>query len=76
MKKITNADNLDLDYGLLMRKVIADQVMQQLEDTIEYFEGDLTKVLINPIPNPSTTYFFPPADNPVISNLLMNFNRL
>lgn len=58
MKKITNADNLDLDYGLLMRKVIADQVMQQLEDTIEYFEGDLTKVLINPIPNPLHHLFF------------------
>lgn len=43
MKK-TTAENLDLDYGALLPEAVADELMRQLEDRVEYYEGELTKV--------------------------------
>lgn len=42
-RKIT-AEGLNLDYTILLPKVSADQVLRQLEETLEYFTGDLAKV--------------------------------
>ncbi|XP_077282959.1 DNA oxidative demethylase ALKBH2-like [Arctopsyche grandis] len=52
-RKIT-AEGLNLDYTILLPKVCADQVLRQLEETLEYFTGDLAKVKVfgrwHPIP--------------------------
>lgn len=42
-KKIRN-EGLDLDYSVVLPKNVADEFMSQLEDTIEYYQGNLTKV--------------------------------
>ncbi|KAJ8917631.1 hypothetical protein NQ315_000115 [Exocentrus adspersus] len=45
MKK-TEAENLDLDYALLLPGGVADELMRQLENSVEYYEGELTKVKV------------------------------
>ncbi|EFA10619.1 DNA oxidative demethylase ALKBH2 isoform X2 [Tribolium castaneum] len=45
MKKIT-AENLSLDYFLLLSRNVASELMQQLEDSVEYLDGDLSKVRV------------------------------
>lgn len=40
----TTAENLDLDYGALLPGAVADELMRQLEDGVEYYGGELTKV--------------------------------
>ncbi|CAH1971931.1 unnamed protein product [Acanthoscelides obtectus] len=41
-----SGDRLDLDYGIVLPKTVANQVFKYLEDTIEYYEGELTQVRI------------------------------
>ncbi|KAF5291201.1 hypothetical protein FQA39_LY14443 [Lamprigera yunnana] len=41
-----SGDGLDLDYSLFFQKTVADKIMAQLENDVEYYEGDLTKVKI------------------------------
>jgi hypothetical protein len=42
-KKIT-AERLDLDYVVLFSKDIASEILNQIENSVEYLEGDLSKV--------------------------------
>ncbi|KAK4876172.1 hypothetical protein RN001_012594 [Aquatica leii] len=44
-KKISR-EGLDLDYSLLFPKRLADEIMTLLENDVEYYDGDLTKVKI------------------------------
>uniref|UniRef100_T1IXF6 DNA oxidative demethylase ALKBH2 n=1 Tax=Strigamia maritima TaxID=126957 RepID=T1IXF6_STRMM len=44
-KKITKQD-LDLDYGIVFEKSIADQIFQHLEKQTEYYSGDLAKIRV------------------------------
>lgn len=44
-QKITN-ENLDLDYVKLLPTRVADTLFAKLEDTIEYYNGDLAKVCL------------------------------
>ncbi|XP_031351617.1 DNA oxidative demethylase ALKBH2-like isoform X2 [Photinus pyralis] len=39
-------EGLDLDYALLFSKRLADRIMNQLENDVEYYSGNLTKVKI------------------------------
>lgn len=41
----TTGEGLNLDYAVLLPGHLADQLMARLEDTVEYYKGDLTKVL-------------------------------
>lgn len=43
MKKVSG-ENLDLDYTVLLSTRVADELFQRLEDELEYYEGDFTKV--------------------------------
>ncbi|RZC34506.1 alpha-ketoglutarate-dependent dioxygenase alkB -like 2-like, partial [Asbolus verrucosus] len=45
-KKKTTAENLDLDYIVLLPKTLASELLKQLEDTVEYLDGDLSKVKV------------------------------
>lgn len=40
----TSKEGLDLDYCLLLCKSVADELFTKLEDTVQYYDGDLTKV--------------------------------
>lgn len=42
-RKIT-AEGLNLDYAIILSKVSGDRVLRELEQTLEYFSGDLAKV--------------------------------
>lgn len=46
MKK-TVAEGLDVDYVQLLPKVLADELFQQLQENVEYLQGDLSKVKIS-----------------------------
>jgi hypothetical protein len=49
-----SAEDLDLDYTMLLPKSLADQLLQHLESELEYFSGDLARVYVygkwHPIP--------------------------
>ncbi|KAG5868638.1 hypothetical protein JTB14_032799 [Gonioctena quinquepunctata] len=59
MKK-TEGENLDLDYAVVLPKTLADELFDQLQRTVEYYEGDLTKVRVfgkwHPIPRQQVAY--------------------
>ncbi|XP_074700789.1 DNA oxidative demethylase ALKBH2 isoform X2 [Strix aluco] len=38
------AEGLSCDYRLLFSKAEADEIFQQLEEEVEYFEGEMTKL--------------------------------
>lgn len=40
----TSKESLDLDYCLLLCKSVADELFTKLEETVRYYDGDLTKV--------------------------------
>lgn len=42
--KKTTGEGLDVDYGLLLPKHLADELMDQLRETVEYYDGELAKV--------------------------------
>lgn len=42
----TVKDGLDLDYAVVLPKQLADELLMQLEETVEYYSGELTKVSI------------------------------
>lgn len=42
-RKIT-AEGLNLDYAIILPKVSGDRLLLELEQTLEYFAGDLAKV--------------------------------
>lgn len=42
-KKVTK-EGLDVDYAVVLPKKLADELLIQLEETVEYFSGELTKV--------------------------------
>lgn len=52
-RKIT-AEDLDLDYTMLLPSSLANQLLQHLESELEYFSGDLARVHVygkwHPIP--------------------------
>ncbi|NWW73758.1 ALKB2 demethylase, partial [Climacteris rufus] len=54
------AEGLSCDYRILFGKAEADEIFQQLEKEVEYFEGDLTKLHIfgtwHKIPRKVATY--------------------
>jgi hypothetical protein len=58
-KKIT-AERLDLDYVVLFSKDIASEILNQIENSVEYLEGDLSKVKVfgkwHPIPRQQAAY--------------------
>lgn len=37
-------EGLDVDYAVVLPKKLADELLIQLEETVEYFSGELTKV--------------------------------
>lgn len=49
-----SAEDLDLDYTMLLSRSVADQLLQHLESELEYFNGDLARVHVygkwHPIP--------------------------
>lgn len=45
-KKIKR-EGLDLDYAVVLPKVLADELLVQLEEAVEYYSGELTKVCIS-----------------------------
>ncbi|XP_044271765.1 DNA oxidative demethylase ALKBH2-like isoform X2 [Tribolium madens] len=45
-KREIRAENLHLDYFSLLSSDVASELMQQLEDTVEYLTGDLSKVKV------------------------------
>ncbi|NWS39606.1 ALKB2 demethylase, partial [Probosciger aterrimus] len=54
------AEGLRCDYRLLFGKAEADEILQQLEEQVEYFEGEMTKVHVfgkwHDIPRKQVTY--------------------
>ncbi|NXW16321.1 ALKB2 demethylase, partial [Circaetus pectoralis] len=54
------AEGLSCDYRLLFGKAEADEIFQQLEEEVEYFEGDMTKLHVfgkwHDIPRKQVTY--------------------
>nr|XP_022916098.1 DNA oxidative demethylase ALKBH2-like [Onthophagus taurus] len=41
-----SAEGLDLDYSLIFNKQLASDIFLKLEDSIQYYTGDLTKVKV------------------------------
>lgn len=39
-------ENLDLDYVLLLPKLVASSLLQSLEEEVEYFTGDLARLRV------------------------------
>ncbi|KAM6317958.1 DNA oxidative demethylase ALKBH2 [Podargus strigoides] len=54
------AEGLDCDYRLLFGKAEADEIFQQLEEEVEYFEGEMTRLHVfgkwHDIPRKQVTY--------------------
>ncbi|NXG48164.1 ALKB2 demethylase, partial [Psilopogon haemacephalus] len=54
------AEGLSCDYRLLFGKAEADEIFQQLEEEVEYFEGEMTKLQVfgkwHDIPRKQVTY--------------------
>uniref|UniRef100_A0A7N4V011 DNA oxidative demethylase ALKBH2 n=1 Tax=Sarcophilus harrisii TaxID=9305 RepID=A0A7N4V011_SARHA len=54
------AESLDCDYTVLFAREEADELLQKLEKEVEYFEGDLARVLVfgkwHKIPRKQATY--------------------
>ncbi|XP_076209385.1 DNA oxidative demethylase ALKBH2 [Aptenodytes patagonicus] len=54
------AEGLNCDYRLLFGKAEADEIFQQLEEEVEYFEGEMTKLQVfgkwHDIPRKQVTY--------------------
>lgn len=46
LKKI-KGEKLDVDYGVVMPRAIADALFEQLQNSVEYYDGELTKVTLN-----------------------------
>ncbi|XP_030316772.1 DNA oxidative demethylase ALKBH2 isoform X4 [Calypte anna] len=49
------APGLDCDYRMLFGKAEADEIFRQLEEQVEYFEGEMTKLHVfamDPSPHP------------------------
>ncbi|KAJ9597794.1 hypothetical protein L9F63_011402 [Diploptera punctata] len=44
-RKIT-AENLDVDYGLLLPRLLGSRLLDRLESELEYFTGDLAKIFV------------------------------
>lgn len=42
--KNIKGDALDLEYAVVIPKKVADEVLLQLEECVEYFQGKLTEV--------------------------------
>lgn len=42
--KTIREDGLDLDYAKVIPRPIANILYRELEDTLEYFTGDLSKI--------------------------------
>lgn len=42
----TKAEGLDIDYAVILPKYIADEIFQNLQENIEYYRGDLSKVKV------------------------------
>lgn len=40
----TAAEGLDVDYALLLPRSLADELMSRLQQEVEYFDGELSKV--------------------------------
>ncbi|XP_074026355.1 DNA oxidative demethylase ALKBH2 [Leptinotarsa decemlineata] len=45
MKKIRK-ENLDIDYGVVLPRITADELFDQLQRTVEYYDQELTKVRV------------------------------
>ncbi|XP_029880609.1 DNA oxidative demethylase ALKBH2 isoform X3 [Aquila chrysaetos chrysaetos] len=50
------AEGLSCDYRLLFGKAEADEIFQQLEEEVEYFEGDMTKLHVFAMDPSSQSY--------------------
>ncbi|GJQ84063.1 putative THO complex [Trypoxylus dichotomus] len=42
----TAEEGLDVDYALLLPRSLADELMKQLQETVQYFEGELSKIKV------------------------------
>ncbi|KAI4462154.1 alpha-ketoglutarate-dependent dioxygenase alkb 2 [Holotrichia oblita] len=42
----TAAEGLDVDYALLLPRSLADELMSRLQQEVEYFDGELSKVKV------------------------------
>lgn len=42
----TAAEGLDVDYALLLSRSLADELMMRLEEAVEYYDGELSKVKV------------------------------
>lgn len=42
-KSIKN-DGLDLDYAVAIPRTVANALLKELEDSLEYFTGDLSRI--------------------------------
>ncbi|CAH2074720.1 unnamed protein product, partial [Iphiclides podalirius] len=58
--KSIKEDGLDLEYAVVMPKSIANSLFCELENTLEYFTGDLTKIKVfgkvYPLPRQQVAY--------------------
>ena len=58
-RKFTS-EGLDVDYAVFLSKNLADDLFSELENTLEYYDGDLKKVIscfvVNIIPNKENHY--------------------
>ncbi|KAJ8722997.1 hypothetical protein PYW07_004177 [Mythimna separata] len=58
--KSIKQDGLDIEYAVPISKVIASQIFEELESTLEYFTGDLSKIKvfgkIYPLPRQQVAY--------------------
>ena len=41
-----SAESLDLDYGLLLPRLLASRLLDRLEKELEYFTGDLDRIFV------------------------------
>lgn len=42
--KYIKREGLDLEYAVAMPETLANNIFEELENTLEYFTGDLTKI--------------------------------
>lgn len=71
--KKTKSDGLDVDYVVLLRRSLADELFQQLQETIEYYTDELSKVSIDDSDSIQILYYYviPNIPNYIQSNVFV-----
>ncbi|XP_049866846.1 DNA oxidative demethylase ALKBH2-like [Pectinophora gossypiella] len=58
--KCIKSEGLDVDYAVPIPRTVANSLFQELEDTLEYFTGDLSKIKVfgkvYPVPRQQVAY--------------------